>query len=105
MGCCAQSAQHRAGHVTNIQTYHCCYCGGYCCQLSSFAQSRLTLCNPMDCSTPGIPVHHQLLELTQTHVHRVSDAIIIVGCMKSCCESLLSTDFKKINLIIDLWDN
>ena len=34
-----------------------------------------TLCNPMDCSTPGFPVHHQLLELTQTHVHRVSDAI------------------------------
>ena len=37
--------------------------------------SRATLCNPMDCSTPGFPVHHQLLELIQTHVHRVSDAI------------------------------
>ena len=34
-----------------------------------------TLCDPMDCSTPGFPVHHQLLELTQTHVHRVGDAI------------------------------
>ena len=34
-----------------------------------------TLCNPMDCSTPGLPVHHQLPEFTQTHVHRVSDAI------------------------------
>ena len=33
------------------------------------------LCDPMDCSTPGFPVHHQLLELAQTHVHRVSDAI------------------------------
>ena len=33
------------------------------------------LCNPMDCSTPGFPVHHQLLELAQTHVHRVGDAI------------------------------
>ena len=35
----------------------------------------LTLCNPMDCSTPGLPVHQQLLELAQTHVHRVGDAI------------------------------
>ena len=34
-----------------------------------------TLCNPMDCSTPGLPVHHQLLERTQTHVRWVSDAI------------------------------
>ena len=33
------------------------------------------LCNPMDCSMPGLPVHHQLLESAQTHVHRVSDAI------------------------------
>ena len=37
--------------------------------------SCLTLCNPMDCSTPGFPIHHQLLEHTQTHVHRVADAI------------------------------
>ena len=35
----------------------------------SFAQSWLTFCDPMDCSTPGLPVHHQLLEPTQTHVH------------------------------------
>ena len=42
---------------------------------SSAAQSCLTLCNPMDCSTPGFPVHHQLPELIQTHVHRVGDAI------------------------------
>ena len=42
---------------------------------SSVAQSCPTLCNPMDHSTPGLPVHHQLLELTQSHVHRVSDAI------------------------------
>ena len=35
----------------------------------------LILCNPMDCSTPGLPVHHQLLEFTQTHIHRVGDAI------------------------------
>ena len=45
-------------------------------QLSSVvAQSCPTLCDPMDCSTPGFPVHHQHLEFTQTHVHRVSDAI------------------------------
>ena len=44
-------------------------------QFSAVAQSRLTLYNPMDCSSPGFPVHHQLLEPTQTHVHRVGDAI------------------------------
>ena len=44
-------------------------------QFSSVAQSCPTLCNPMNCSTPGLPVHHQLLESTQTHVHWVGDAI------------------------------
>ena len=44
-------------------------------QFSSVAQSCLTLCDPMDCSTPGFPVLHQFPELTQTHVHPVSDAI------------------------------
>ena len=44
-------------------------------QFSSIAQSCPTLCYPMDCSTSGLPVHHQLLGLTQTHVHRVGDAI------------------------------
>ena len=44
-----------------------CYCAA--------AQSCLTLCDPLDCSTPGLPVHHQLLELAQTHVHQVSEAI------------------------------
>ena len=43
--------------------------------VSSVAQSCLTLCNPMNCSTPGLPVHHQLLEFIQTHIHRVGDAI------------------------------
>ena len=42
---------------------------------SSVAQLCLTLCDPMDCSTPSLHVHHQLPEFTQTHVHRVSDAI------------------------------
>ena len=44
-------------------------------QFSSVTQSCLTLCDPMDCSTPGLRVHPQLPEFTQTHVHRVSDAI------------------------------
>ena len=46
-----------------------------CEYLSSVAQSCLTLCDPMDCSTPSFSVHHQLLELSQTHVHQVGDAI------------------------------
>ena len=44
-------------------------------QFSSVAQLCPTLCDPMNCSTPGLPVHYQLPEFTQTHVHRVSDAI------------------------------
>ena len=44
-------------------------------QFSSVAQSCLTRCDPMNCSTPGLPVHHQLPEFTQTHVYRVGDAI------------------------------
>ena len=42
---------------------------------SSVAQSCLTLCDPMNHSTPGLPVHHKLPESTQTHVHQVDDAI------------------------------
>ena len=44
-------------------------------QFSSVAQSCPTLCDPMNHSTPGLPVHHKLPEFTQTHVHRVGDAI------------------------------
>ena len=44
-------------------------------QFSWVIQSCPTLCDPMNCSTPGLPVHHQLPEFTETHVHRVSDAI------------------------------
>ena len=44
-------------------------------QFSSVAQSCPTLCDPMNCSTPGLPIHHQLPESTQTHVHPVGDAI------------------------------
>ena len=52
--------------------------GQYCISVqsvSSVAQLCPTLCHPMDCSTPGLPVHHQLPEFTQTHVHKVSDVI------------------------------
>ena len=51
-------------------------------QFSSVAQSCLTLCNPMDCSTEGFPVNYQLPKLAQTHVHWVGDAIL-------CCPLLL----------------
>ena len=44
-------------------------------QFNSVAQSCPTICDPMNCSTPGLPVHHQFPEFTQTHVHRVGDAI------------------------------
>ena len=44
-------------------------------KFSSVAQLCPTLCNPMDCSMPGFPVHHHLLELAQTHVHRFGDGI------------------------------
>ena len=55
-----------------------CYISFQCItsvQFSSVAQSCLTLCDPMNRSTPSLPVHHQLPEFTQTHAHRVSDAI------------------------------
>ena len=44
-------------------------------QFSSVTQSCLTLCNPMNCSTPGLLVQHQFLEITQIHIHQVGDAI------------------------------
>ena len=52
---------------------------------SSVSQSYPTLCNPMDCSTPGFPVQHQLPELTQTHVHRVR------WCHPTTSSSVVST--------------
>ena len=56
---------------TFLGTFH--FVLGY--QFSSVAQLCPTLCNPMDCSTPGLPVYHQLPEFTQTHVYPVGDAI------------------------------
>ena len=58
---------------------------GICCCCCSVAQSCPTLCGPMDGSTPGLTVHHQLPELAQTRVHWVSDAIRYL----SLCHSLL----------------
>ena len=64
------------------------------CQFSSVTQSCLTLCDPMNCRTPGLPVHHQgdVPEITQTHVHRVSDAIQPISSsvvpFSSCPQSL-----------------
>ena len=53
--------KERVGYMeSNMETY---------IQFSSVTQSCPTLCNPISCSTPGLPVHHQLLEITQIHVH------------------------------------
>ena len=58
-------------------------------QFCSVAQSCLTLCDPMSCSTPGLPVYHQFLELKQTHVHRAisSSVIPFSSCLQSFPES------------------
>ena len=79
-------------------------------QFSSVAQSCPTLCDPMNRSTPGLPVHHQLLEFTQTHVHRVSDAISptneysgLVGfpcSSRDSQESSPTPQFKSINSLV-----
>ena len=63
----------------------------YCC---SVAQSCPTLCNPMNYSTPGLPVHHQLLEFTQTHVHRVVHPAISSSVVpfSSCSQSLTASE-------------
>ena len=55
-------------------------------QFSSVTQSCPTLCDPMNCSTPGLPVHHQLPEFTQTHINQVGDAI---SHLILCCPLLL----------------
>ena len=65
---------HRS--LQNIEKSSLCYTlGPYSVQFSSVAQSCPTLWDPMNHSTPGLPVHHHLPKFTQTHVHRVGDAI------------------------------
>ena len=63
-----KNALNLRGRLTRVCCYDCSIL------FSSVAQSCPTFCDPMDCRTPGFPVHHQLLELAQTHVHWVSDA-------------------------------
>ena len=69
----------RHGSNLNVQQSNgwrkCSTCIQWSTQFSSVTQSFLTLCNTMNCNTPGYPVHHQLPELTQTHLHLVSDAL------------------------------
>ena len=75
-------------------------------QFSSVAQLCPTLCDPMNRSTPGLPVHHQLLEFTQTHVHRVSDAIQPshpVVPFSSCPQSLPASESFPISHLF-AWD-
>ena len=64
----------KAGHLDVVKKGIRCWIT-VCLLFSSVIQSCPTLCDPMNHSTPGLPVHHQLLEFTQTHVHRVGDAI------------------------------
>jgi len=72
--CAGQEATVRIGHGTTVQSV----------QFSSVAQSCLTLCHPMNRSTQGLPVHHQLLELTQTHV----PSVVILEPLPSKIKSL-----------------
>ena len=73
--------------------------------VSSVSQSCPTLCDPINCSTPDLPVHHQILEFTQTHVHQVSDAIqpSLSLCSQSeveisICVIIIPFSFKKCNV-------
>ena len=67
-------AKHLYKSLTKIRS-QCILFGMGSVQFSSVAQSCPTLCDPMNCSTPGLSVHHQLLEFNQIHVHQVSDVI------------------------------
>ena len=62
-------------HTLKISNLHRDFYYSYKPQFSSVTQPCLTLCDPKDYNTPGFPVHHQLLEIAQPHVYRVSDAI------------------------------
>ena len=66
-----EKRKSRQTETSHLRSAHPCVS----LHFASVAQSSLTLCDPMDCSTPGFPVYHQLLEPAQTHVHWVSDAI------------------------------
>ena len=70
-------------------------------QFSSATQLCPTLCNSMDCHMPGFPVHHQLPELGQTHIHRVSDAIHPSHLLSSLL--FLPSIFPSLTSIHDYW--
>ena len=72
---------------------------------SSVTRSCPALCDPMDCRTPGFPVHHQLLELSQTHVHRVGDAPTISSSVIpfSCLQSLPASVFSSESVLHIRW--
>ena len=72
---CYLHAQLSLGQSCHRPKNVSCLCMQAHFQFSSVTQSCQTLCDPMNCSTPGLPVHHQLLAFTQTHIHRVGDAI------------------------------
>ena len=77
-------------------------------RFSSVAQLYLTLCNPIDCSTPGLHFHHQLLELAQTHVHQVGDAIQVAWEMSEIVQWLahsLVLPFLGIGMRIDIFQS
>ena len=67
---------------------------------SSVAQSCLILCDPVNCSTPGLPVHHQLPEFTQTHVHRVGDAIQPSHPLSSSHPNLNSESYQPSHILL-----
>ena len=67
--------QVHVDHGGRIRSAHFTFIEGLMLASSVQSLSRVRLCDPMNRSTPGLPVHHQLLEFTQTHVHRVGDAI------------------------------
>ena len=67
---CLQANKESSGKAFSLIYY---FSRAY--QFSSVAQLCLSICNPVNCSTPGLPVHHQFPEFTQTHVHRIGDAI------------------------------
>ena len=71
----ARTLEWVAISFSNIWALAKLYCNTAYVQFSSVAQSCPTVCDPMNCSMPGLPVHHQLPEFTQTHAHRVGDTI------------------------------
>ena len=70
---------------------------------SSVAESCLILCDPMDCSTPGLRVHHQLPELAQTHVHRVGDAVQPSRPLSSPSPPTLNLSQHHKDLLYSIW--